>query len=97
MKYKNLILPMVAIFIGVLFILEPSLAFADFESSLENIQDRLINTFLPILAVIGLALAGISFATGNAGAKQHIVYALIGCVIGFGAESIVELVRSLVS
>lgn len=97
MKYKNLIFPLCVLTIGLALWLEPSLAFADFESSLENIQDKLIHTFLPILAAIGLGLAGISFATGNPGAKQHILYAIIGCIVGFGAESLVNLIRSLVN
>ena len=97
MKYQKLIFPLCILAVGLLIWLEPSIAFCDFESSLENIQDKLVNTFLPILAVIGLALAGISFATGNPGAKQHILYAIIGCVVGFGAESLVNLIRSLVN
>ena len=75
----------------------PGFAFADIEGSLTAIQDKIIFTFLPIFAVIGLALAGMSFVTGNPNAKQHAVWAVMGCVIGFGAQGIVDLVRSLVS
>ena len=67
------------------------------EGFLTAIQDKLIHTFLPVLAIIGLALAGMSFAAGNPGAKQHIIWAILGCIVGFGAEGIVNLIRSLVS
>lgn len=79
-----------------LYLIEPSLAFASFEGSLENIQDKLIGSILPTLAIIGLALAGISFATGNPNARNHVIFAIIGCIIGFGAESIVQLIQDLV-
>lgn len=85
---------------GIVFvsitILFPEFAHASVESSLQNIQNKLINTILPLLAIIGLALAGISFATGNPGARQHLIYAILGCVVGFGAQSIVSLIQSLV-
>lgn len=97
MNKRSYILTLCILAVGLACWLEPSLAFADFESSLENIQDKLIHTFLPVFAIIGLALAGISFASGNPSAKQHIIYAVIGCVIGFGAEGLVTLIQSLVN
>jgi type IV secretory pathway VirB2 component (pilin) len=46
--------------------------------------------------VIGIAIAGISFFTGNPNAKQHIAYAIIGCIIGFGAQGIVDFIAQTV-
>ena len=33
-----------------------------------------------------VAMAAISFFTGNPQAKQHIFYAVLGCILGFGAH-----------
>ena len=82
--------------VGIVLVTFPALAMASVESSLQNIQNKLINTILPLLAIIGLGLAGISFATGNPNAKNHLMYAIIGCIVGFGAQSIVSMIQGLV-
>jgi hypothetical protein len=46
--------------------------------------------------VIGMGIAAISFFTGSPNAKQHMVYAILGCVFGFGAQAIADLIGSLV-
>jgi len=46
--------------------------------------------------VIGIAIAAISFFTGNPNAKQHIVYAVLGCIFGFGAQAIVDFIAQTV-
>lgn len=81
--------------IGVGLLL-PELAFAGIESSLMGIKNKLTGVILPLLSVIGIAIAGISFFTGNQNAKQHIFYAIIGCVIGFGAQGIVDFISQTV-
>ena len=97
MKIKlSILVPTTAIAFLCLTLLFPELAHATVESSLQNIQDKLINTILPFLAIIGLGLAGISFATGNPNAKNHLVCAIIGCGVGFGAQAIVTMIQSLV-
>src|SRR3989338_4887360 len=96
MKKYIFYLSMVGAVFSICYLLSPELAYAGVESSLRNIQDRLIGTILPALAIIGLAIAGISFALGNPNARQHIWYALIGCGVGFGAESLVNFIRTLV-
>ena len=68
----------------------PDLAHAGLESSLMGIKSKLTGVILPLLSVIGIAIGGISFFTGNPNAKQHIAYAIIGCIIGFGAQGIVD-------
>ncbi len=83
-KYiKFLVLPL-ALIQGV--------AFAGLEASLISIKTKLIGVILPLVSVIGLVIATFSFITGNPNAKQHIIYALIGSAIGFGAQSIVDFI-----
>jgi type IV secretory pathway VirB2 component (pilin) len=77
-------------------VLAPAFAFADVEGSLLNIRTQLTGTILPLLSVIGLGFASISFFTGNPQAKQHVIYAILGCVFGFGAQQIVDLIARMV-
>lgn len=74
----------------------PDLCFGSFESSLVSIKMKVTGVFLPLISVIGLAIAAMSFYTGNPQAKQHIVYAIIGCIFGFGAQGIVDLIAQTV-
>jgi type IV secretory pathway VirB2 component (pilin) len=74
----------------------PDLAHASLEGSLQGIQMKLTGVILPVLSVIGVGLAGVSFFTGNPQAKQHIFYAVIGAIIGFGAQSIVDFIAQTV-
>lgn len=77
-------------------LLLPKLAHAGLESSLTGIKTKLTGVILPLLSVIGIAIAGISFFTGNPNAKQHIFYSIIGCMIGFGAQGIVDFIAQTV-
>ncbi len=74
----------------------PDLAHASLESSLNGIRTKLTGVILPVLSVIGIALASISFFTGNPQAKQHIFYAVMGAILGFGAQSIVDFIAQTV-
>ncbi len=77
-------------------LLMPEYAHAGLETSLMGIKTKLTGVILPLLSVIGIAIAGISFFTGNPNAKQHIAYAIIGCMIGFGAQGIVDFIAQTV-
>lgn len=77
-------------------ILVPDLAHAGLEASLEGIKYKLTGVILPLLSVIGIALAALSFFTGNPNAKQHIAYAILGCIFGFGAQAIVDFIAQTV-
>jgi type IV secretory pathway VirB2 component (pilin) len=77
-------------------ILVPDLAFAGLEDSLVGIKMKLTGVILPLLSVIGIAIAAISFFTGNPQSKQHIVYAVLGCIFGFGAQAIVDFIAQTV-
>jgi type IV secretory pathway VirB2 component (pilin) len=77
-------------------LLTSSLAHASVESSLLGLKTVLLGSILPVLAVIGLGFAGFSFFTGNPNAKQHLMYALIGCAVIFGAQAIVDMMARVV-
>ena len=74
----------------------PSLASASVESTMQSVQNHLTGTILPLAAVLGLIFAGLSYVTGSANARSHLVLAIVGTVVGFGAQSIVDLIRTLV-
>jgi type IV secretory pathway VirB2 component (pilin) len=74
----------------------PTIGYADVQGSLQNMRSQLTGVILPILSVIGLGIASVSFFTGNPQAKQHIVYAILGCCFGFGAQQIVDFISSMV-
>lgn len=78
------------------FVVVPSLALASVESTMQAVQSHLTGTILPLAAVLGLVFAGLSYVTGSPSARSHLVLAIIGAMVGFGAQSIVDLIRSLV-
>lgn len=80
----------------IIFIAAPMIACASVESSLAAVQDKLVGTLLPLAAMCGLVFAGLSFVAGQPNARTHLIYAIFGAAIGFGAESIISLVRSLI-
>ena len=89
MNKKNLAL------IAVVLLVAP-FAHASVESSLLGLKNVLIGSILPVFAVLGLGFAAFSFFTGNPNAKQHLVYAVTGATILFGAQSIVDLIQRVV-
>ena len=96
--YKKYLLIMgtcTAITLGLII---PELAMAaDLKQGMEGIRDALSTTILPLLSVIGLMIAAFSFLTGNPNAKHHAFYALIGALIGFGAQAIIDFIKTSVS
>ncbi len=84
------------VFFTLLGLLGPAIAFGSVESSLMGLKTVLLGSILPIFAVLGLGFAAFSFFTGSPNAKQHLVYALSGSVILFGAQSIVDLIQRVV-
>ena len=80
----------------VLVLLVPVMSMASVESTLMSVQNKLVGTIMPLAAIIGLVIAGISMAVGNANAKSHMWYAILGAGIGFGAQSIIAFVRGMV-
>ena len=94
MKYKHSFLIFgLFLLIGLLI---PDLAHAELVSSLTELKLKITGIILPLLSVIGIAIAAVSFFTGNPQAKQHIFYAVLGCIFGFGAQSIVDFIASTV-
>ncbi len=77
-------------------LLVPALSFGSVESSMMALQSKLLGTILPMVSVLGLLFAGLAYLSGSPNARAYLTYAVIGAVIGFGAESIVSLIRSIV-
>ena len=94
MNKKQLIFLTAAAALTVVFL--PEVSHASLESSLLGIKSKLTGVVLPVVAVIGICFAGISFFTGNPNAKQHIAYAVAGAIIGFGAQAIVDFLSQIV-
>jgi len=90
---KHYIIPL---FLMAILLAVPELAHAGLETSLMGIKSKLTTVILPLLSVIGIAIAAISFFTGNPNAKQHIAYAILGCMFGFGAQAIVDFISQTV-
>ena len=81
---------------ALLYLAMPAVAFASVESTLSAVQTKLISTVLPLAAILGLVFAGLSFVAGSPNAKGRLMLAIMGAVVGFGAPSIMEFIRSLV-
>jgi hypothetical protein len=94
MNNKNKIYFTIAL--AITLALLPELAFAGLESSLIGLKSKLTGVILPVLSVIGIAIGAISFFTGNPNAKQHIAYAVMGCIFGFGSQAIVDFIAQTV-
>ncbi len=84
-----------AILIG-LAILIPVLGFASVESSLATLQNKLLNVILPVVGIVGLGFAAISFFIGSPNARGHLTLAVMGAAVGFGAPAIIAFIRSIV-
>jgi hypothetical protein len=82
------------VLLGAMFL--PFIAHASVESSLMGLKTVLISGILPILAVMAMGLAAFQFFTGNPNAKTNLWYAVIGAVILFGAQSIIDLISRTV-
>lgn len=74
----------------------PIIAGASVESSLMSIQTKLVGTILPLVAILGFIFAGFSYVSGNANARNHLILAIVGAIVGFGASSIVSFLRGLI-
>jgi phage-related protein len=94
MKFKNISF---LVFVTVITLLLPAIGYCSVESTLGAIQGKLINTILPLCAVLGLVFAAFSFFTGNPNARSHLWLAIIGMIVGFGAPSIMTFVRGIVN
>ena len=84
------------VFAVLIYFLVPLFAHASVESSTLELQSKLLGTFLPIASVLGLIFAGLSYLVGSPNARSYLGYAILGAVVGFGAESFVTLIKSIV-
>jgi TrbC/VIRB2 pilin len=77
-------------------LLAPAIASASVESSLMAVQSKLTNTILPLVGILGLVFAAFSFFTGSQNARSHLILAIMGAVVGFGAPAIIQFVQALI-
>jgi type IV secretory pathway VirB2 component (pilin) len=80
----------------LIFLVAPSVGYCDVEGTMRAFQGKLVGTILPLAAILGFVFAGFSFVAGSPNARTHLVLAIIGAVVGFGAQSIMEFIKSLV-
>jgi hypothetical protein len=90
---KRYVLP---IFV-VSLVMGSSIALGSVEGSLMAMQTKLINVILPLVGILGLVFAAFSFFLGNPNARSHLILAIFGAVIGFGAPSIIAFIRGIVN
>ena len=83
--------------IFLLFFMTSSGAFADVVSTVESIQNTLIEDILPLICGLGLAWAAFSFAMGNPNAKSRAMFVVVGAILGFSAPAIVDWLKALVN
>jgi len=83
-------------FAAALLLLQPCLAHATVESSLVGLKTVLMTGLLPAIATMALGFAAFQFFTGNPNSKQYLIYAVVGSVILYGAQAIVDLVARVV-
>ena len=77
-------------------LLLPLLGICSVESSLSAAQMKLTTVILPLVGVLGLLFAALSFFTGSPNARSHLILAIIGACVGFGAQSIMDFIRAIV-
>jgi hypothetical protein len=77
-------------------LLVASTAQASVESSLLGLKTVLLGSVLPIFAVLSLGFSAFSFFTGNPNSKQHLIWAVTGAIVLFGAQSIIDLLQRVV-
>ena len=94
-KKLERLMPLATLVLLVLLV-SASVAYGSVESTLGAMQAKLIGVILPLAAILGLIVAGLSFVMGSPNARQHLVLAIIGAIVGFGAPSIVAFIRGVV-
>jgi type IV secretory pathway VirB2 component (pilin) len=90
---KSIVMPLLLV---LCLLVIPELAHASVESSMVSLQEKLLGTILPLLSVLGLLFAGLAYLSGSPNARSYLGASIVGAVVGFGAESIVSLIRSIV-
>jgi phosphoglycerol transferase MdoB-like AlkP superfamily enzyme len=80
-------------FLILSFYLIPVASYASLEGAMYSLRSQMSTVFLPALSLIGIILAAISLAMGHHNAKNHITMAVIGAMVGFGADGIIDFIR----
>lgn len=82
--------------VALVIVFKTAFAFASVESSLSGIQSKLTHVILPTLSIIAIAWASFSLMSGNERAKMHMWYAILGSIIAFGSQAIVDFISQTV-
>lgn len=93
MKFKHGIFGLLGIFVCLM---APEFASATVQSSMQNLQQQLLGTILPLLSVLALLFSGAMYLIGSPNARSYLFASIIGAAIAFGADSIVAFIRSVV-
>lgn len=83
-------------FIAACMSLFPTSLLASVEGSLENVQKIMVGKIGTLVAVLGFIFAGFSYITGNPNARTHLILAVTGACVLFGASSIVSFIQNLI-
>ncbi len=89
-------MPIFMLAVVALGIVVPDVGYCTVEGTLKSIQNGLTTAILPVAAILGLIFSGLSFVAGSPGARTHLTLAIIGAIVGFGAQSIIEFIQRLV-
>ena len=81
------------VLIAICLNLFPMIASASLEGAMYSLRNQMSTVFLPALSLVGIGIAAISMAMGHQNAKSHITMAVIGTIVGFGADNIIDYVR----
>ncbi len=96
MKATSVLSISILLLSALLIVAMPEFAFCSVESTLTTIQTRLISTIVPLAAILGLIVAGLSFVAGSPNARGHLWLAILGAIVAFSAPSIIAFIRGMV-
>ena len=82
--------------IAMLLAMAPNILWASVEGSLESVRQTMVGKVGTLIAILGFIFAGFSYITGNPNARTHLVLAVIGAFVLFGASSIVSFIQTMV-
>lgn len=86
----------VAGFVSISLFVFPEIGFCDLVNTLNNVQTMLVNRLAPVIGILSLCWAGFSYLSGNPNARGHLIAAIVGACLLFGAETILRFIQSYV-
>jgi type IV secretory pathway VirB2 component (pilin) len=83
--------------VAIIFFCFARTGYCDVDQTLRNILSTFTQKIIPTAAIFGLIWAGLSCAAGNPAGRSRLILVIFGAVICFGATSIVNFIRGIVS